>query len=342
MQKLLEECCYDFTRRWIPGLLTKREWDCAEAVEITRWSEVLPSKFFDLDTDATSLESRSKLFEALKAISPLRNAAVHRQRTSGRGIEQMLDNALYLVQVLQDGSRTSKMEAISENFRARRKDMEIHKINLENQLDQQLQDIQEQRAALDRKAQEAKENMVMQDIENTKSISSHFERSIANLTIDHGEVEPIDGECHEIEQDACDNDMDPSNDVEPLQANRLEAELGVVGHEETADGYIEYTNGRSDEIEPDATEQVEEFGDDFHPMQHEAEPDLSEPSRDADGGSEPMINETERGALNNDDSGGNGGHEEIDQDALRHGNHTGSDIEDMNLEDHETENRVSW
>lgn len=322
--------------------MTKREWDCAEAVEITQWSEVLPSKFAEIDADATSLESRGELFEALKAISPLRNAAVHRQPTSGRGIEQMLDNALYLVQNLQDDSRTSKMEAISEDFRARKKDMEIHKINLEYQLDQQLQDIQEQRAALDRKAREAKQNMVMQDIEDTKSISSHFARSIANLTLDDGEVGPIDGECHEIDQDACDDDLDPSINVESLQATRLEAELGVVHHEDTADGYLEYTNGRSDELEPDATEQVEEFGDDFHPMQHEAEPDLFEPSRDADGGSEPMINETERGALDDDDSAGKGGREETHRVTLRHGNHTGSDIEDMNLEDHGSENRVSW
>lgn len=174
VQRLLEECCYDFAKTWVPSVIEEHSWDCAEAVEISRWSEVLPSNFACIDNDATSLESQDDLLDALRAISPLRHAAVHRLPTCGKGVEQMLDKALHLVQVLRDDPRASKMQAILEDFQAKREDMENRKTNLENQLDQQLQDIEDQKAALDRKAREAKENMVMQDIENTKSISSNF------------------------------------------------------------------------------------------------------------------------------------------------------------------------
>jgi len=57
VQRLLEECCYDFARTWVPSVLEEHNWDCAEAVEIIRWSEVLPFKFAEIDADATSLES---------------------------------------------------------------------------------------------------------------------------------------------------------------------------------------------------------------------------------------------------------------------------------------------
>lgn len=34
VQRLLEECCYEFARIWVPSVLEEHNWDCAEAVEI--------------------------------------------------------------------------------------------------------------------------------------------------------------------------------------------------------------------------------------------------------------------------------------------------------------------
>ena len=37
-QRLLEECCYDFTVQFMPDLLEQRQWDCSEAIELNKWA----------------------------------------------------------------------------------------------------------------------------------------------------------------------------------------------------------------------------------------------------------------------------------------------------------------
>ena len=113
---------------------------------------------------------------------PLRHAAVHRLRTSVKGIERMLKNALNLATALQDTQRKCKLHDILMEFQATMQAMELSKINLENMLDEELRNIQEQRAALDKKEKEARLGMLQPDRENTAQTSCLFENSIKNLT----------------------------------------------------------------------------------------------------------------------------------------------------------------
>lgn len=332
VQRLLEECCYDFARTWVPSVLEEHNWDCAEAVEIIRWSEVLPFKFAEIDADATSLESWDDLLEALKAISPLRHAAVHRLPTSVKGVEQMLDKALHLVQVLHDDIRTSKMETIVEDFRASREDMEIHKTNLENQLDQQLRDIREQRAALDRKAQEAKENMARQDMENTKAISSLFERSISNITFDSSKIKPVQREFHEPKPNTPENGMHVCSDAEPMQPNRHEPEIGMSKHHETANGNLEHKYGEYHKAEPDAPKQDEGVGDDLRPTDSEPEADPVRNPKHFNDHSEPMPYETGLDPLDDDGRPWNGFPDVFDSGIVGQGHNTDSDIDSTHSE----------
>ena len=193
VQRLLEQCLYEFTAKRLPDLLKEKKWDCAEAVELGRWSEVLPSQFERLSdemrSNVTSFKSREAFFRALVATHPLRHAAVHRLPTHGKGLEQMLQTALSLVKALHDLPRTTKMKAVIEGFQSKRQDMELNKNHLENQLDEELAKIQAQRAALDVREREAKETMVRNDLENTKAVSSLFEKSIAKLRVDADIVE---------------------------------------------------------------------------------------------------------------------------------------------------------
>lgn len=182
VQRLLEESCYDWAAKWLPALLTERNWDCAEAVELGNWAEILPQRFQHISNGATSLESGDALKYALKTTHPLRHAAVHRLPTSAKGIQKMLDNALYLIKALYDAPSTFKLEAVRTNFLSKVQDMELRKNRLENELDDELREIQRQRAALDKREAEAKSNMIKQDAENTRNISSLFENSLYSLT----------------------------------------------------------------------------------------------------------------------------------------------------------------
>lgn len=193
VQSLLEQCCYDWAKRWIPALLDEKNWTCAEAVELGKWAEVLPRRFNQVGSHATSLDSGGSLKSALIATHQLRHAAVHRLPTSAKGIDKMLHSAVYLAKVLHDTSYIFKLEAVLKQFQSKAQDMELHKNQLENGLDDELKEIQEQRAALNKREKEAKANMVKQDKENTRELSWLFARSLRDLTIadDVGNVDEI-------------------------------------------------------------------------------------------------------------------------------------------------------
>lgn len=182
VQRLLEDCCYDWAVQWIPAVLEEQGWSCSEAVELSTWTATIPQRFDAFSFDATTLGSREALTAVFAATHSLRHAAVHRLRTSVKGIERMLKHAVNLATALQDTERQSTLHGILKELRNTMQTMELDKNDLENQLDEELRNIQEKRAALDRMEQEAMLNMLQQDQENTARISSLFERSIRNLT----------------------------------------------------------------------------------------------------------------------------------------------------------------
>ena len=182
VQRVLEDCCYDWAAKWIPFLLEERQWTCSEAVELGVWTATIPQRFDTFSFDATTLGSREALKTVFVATHPLRHAAVHRLRTSVKGIERMLKNALNLATALQDTQRKDKLHDILMEFRATMQAMELSKNDLENELDEELRNIQEQRAALDKKEVGARLGMLQQDRESTAQISCLFENSIKNLT----------------------------------------------------------------------------------------------------------------------------------------------------------------
>ena len=232
VQKLLEECCYGFATKLIPNVLEERKWDCAEAVELGSWCGVLLPHFDKISTEATAFDSEQALQRVFAATYGLRHAAVHRKPTHCKGLEQMLKDALRLVGALQDEPRISKLEALLQDLHSKRQDMELAKNHLENQLDEELMQIQGQRAALDRKEKEAKERLVRLDIENTKSVSSLFGRSIDSLNRERRDQGP--------EQDIVDKDSEPIQDS-TSRASSLEAVNSISGEIQVNGGISDAT-----------------------------------------------------------------------------------------------------
>lgn len=168
--------------KWIPSLLEDQKWTCSEAVELSQWTAIIPKRSATLSSEATSLESEEAITAAFLATHPLRHAAVHRLRTSVKGVDRMLKNALNLATALQDTRRKCRLHDLLQNFRATVQAVELNKIDLENQLDEELRKIQEQRVALDKKEKEARLGMFQHDQENTAHMSRLFENSIRSLT----------------------------------------------------------------------------------------------------------------------------------------------------------------
>lgn len=255
VQALLEQSCYSWAKKWVPGLLEEQNWTCAEAVELLKWSKALPKRFGKLNTDATALESSGALKETLKATHMLRHAAVHRVPTSAKGIEKMLKSALNLAKALRDTRTGFKIEHILKDFQERVAAIELYKNQLENQLDEELCDIQEQRAALDRREKEAKANMIVRDHEHTTKLSWLIESSFAEITqtdvtFMEGKDqqvsldEELDSVIEEVGQETWLSSYDDTRDDKTIKATtKMMEDNETTG--ETADAEASHTEHRS-------------------------------------------------------------------------------------------------
>ena len=228
-QHLLEECCFDFAVTWLPSLLTENDWDCAEAVELTKWTKTLKNHFPNLPASAVNSPHGGLVQEIFHATNELRHSAVHRLPTSARGIHKLIQSALRLAKLLCDFSRAAVLEDLDVEIERRIRDMELNKNFLEDRLDKQLQDIQEQRAELDRKEQEAIATMLREDQENKALIGSFLDTSIKN-TFHMDKKGSEDSRPEDKENFAEGNGTESSNNYIPdREFDRNDEENGGLG-----------------------------------------------------------------------------------------------------------------
>ncbi|KAN0068548.1 hypothetical protein V8E54_013272 [Elaphomyces granulatus] len=179
-QRVLEECCFDFAKKWLPSILERRRWDCAAAVELTKWTRILAKDSSNLPPHAFSINGPS-LNEVIFAASKIRHTAVHRLPTTARGVHSLIKSAVKMTEALQDSFRTAQLEELHGELESKIKSMELNKNALEDGLARQLQEIQRQRAELERKEQELSACMLRDDQENRSLIGVLLEESVKKL-----------------------------------------------------------------------------------------------------------------------------------------------------------------
>jgi hypothetical protein len=99
-QNILEKCCYEFARKWFPFELEAAGWNCAEAVELTKWTRVIlkHSEWLPCEAFAEGLLSQ----DVLASVQLLRHTAVHRLRTTARGVRKLIRDAVTFAETLGD------------------------------------------------------------------------------------------------------------------------------------------------------------------------------------------------------------------------------------------------
>lgn len=179
-QKLLEECCYDFTQNHATDLLREKKWDCAEAIELNKWTLTMIKRKGKVTTGAFA-DSDTSINTILLAVNKLRHSAVHRLRISAKGVLQMLDDAVKLAQTLSDSTRASQLEELYKELQSMIKSQELNKNFLETKLNNELAEITRLREELMRREQKAISTMVTEDEENTHFVGSLLERRLRNI-----------------------------------------------------------------------------------------------------------------------------------------------------------------
>lgn len=194
-QTVLEECCFDFASKTIPDALSERGWDCASAVELTKWARVLHK---ELPQGLSGVTVQS----ALVSTHQLRHTAVHRLRTTARGISRLLESAVGLAEALNDVARAAQLEELKSELDGKIKAMEMSKNVLEDRAAAGLEEIRRQREELDRQEKQLVLDMLTEDREYKDLVGKLLVASVKDIFEDRTddgmgkEVEHVNGEVH--------------------------------------------------------------------------------------------------------------------------------------------------
>jgi hypothetical protein len=111
IQSILEECCFNFGRLWLPEVLKTRSCECVESIELTRWTRILVRYCKHLPllvaAEIPDVSFRDVHFKTHQ----IRHTAVHRRVVSVGEVEKMI-GAASLTTVLKDALRTRKFRLI--------------------------------------------------------------------------------------------------------------------------------------------------------------------------------------------------------------------------------------
>ncbi|KAI4187061.1 MAG: hypothetical protein L6R41_003045 [Letrouitia leprolyta] len=229
-QKLLEEACYDFTQKHAANLLTEKKWDCAEAIELNKWTFTMMKRKGKLATGAFE-GSDYHIDTTLLAVNKLRHSAVHRLRISAKGILQMIFAATELAQTMSDATRASQLEDLSKELQSMIQSQELNKNYLETKLNNELDEIKRLREELMKREQEAISTMVTEDKQNAQFVGSLLERRLRSIL----DGQSMDDELQESDpQDQLDNvEAEAINGIDHKEEPPVEQELSKSTSKET-------------------------------------------------------------------------------------------------------------
>lgn len=180
VQQILEECCFDFFKQWLPSVLLERGWDCAAAAELTNWTRVLDQASGKLPKHALKITGAS-FGDIIMSTNEIRHTAVHRVSTTFLGVDSLVESARKLTETLQDTMRTAQLSELRSELASKIEDMELYKNVLENSLRNKLQEIKVKRNELDVKEKQIIAETLQDDLENKSLIGVLLEISVRKI-----------------------------------------------------------------------------------------------------------------------------------------------------------------
>jgi uncharacterized protein (DUF305 family) len=213
VQKLTEECVFDFAKKWMPDLMTNMSWTTPLQVEISMWRDTIKEGMFP--PHAIDKTAGTPLHSLLIQATHLRNAAVHRRQADVENIQRMLLSAIALAKMLRDRDRELKLERILNEVKTslERRRQQTHAAHAkfyqkQDELDDEL---------------EYHEDMIRQIEEDKRSLRNDFEneRDYEDGHLQHSITSFINGMLHTGEAIGAirgENGQRYINSQQPLEA----------------------------------------------------------------------------------------------------------------------------
>lgn len=198
-QRILEECCFEFAKKWLPQVLDTQGWDCAAAVELTKWSQILKQHSDKIPTDAITLANGSTLSQLLLATHRLRHAAVHRLPTTAREVNRFVQSAIKLTEALQDSKHAAQLDDLHQEIGSKINAMELSKNALEETLRLELESIASRRKELDEEEANCINKMLVDDRENKALIANLLGEFVRKVLEGRGAEQECSESCSDEE-----------------------------------------------------------------------------------------------------------------------------------------------
>ncbi|PYI25775.1 hypothetical protein BP00DRAFT_490648 [Aspergillus indologenus CBS 114.80] len=180
VQQVLEECIFDFCQRCLPDEPTIRGWDCAAAVELSKWTRLL-GRWASRLPDGTLRPTDLTLETMLATVVKIRHTAVHRLPTTAQGVCDLVAVAGNLAATLGDALRSAQLDDLHRDLQEKITILESNKSLLEANLACQLDRIQAERDRLDREEQAIRAKTIQDDGENKRMVGLLVERSVDHI-----------------------------------------------------------------------------------------------------------------------------------------------------------------
>jgi len=208
IQQVLEECCFDFTKKWLPSEVENHEWDCAAAMELTEWTKFLAKWSPQLPHESLQLRG-SQLDTLLSKICQIRHTAVHRQPITATSVSLLVLAAKRLAEALQDPLRTSQLEDLHFDIQNKIQAMELNKNALEANHAHELRAVQLQREELDQKEEQLRAKIINHDKENKTLTGLLVKESIRRIFNDRKSALDDDSAWFEAEDEGANRNVSP-------------------------------------------------------------------------------------------------------------------------------------
>ena len=185
VQTHLEHVCYAFAERWLPEILQAKKWDCAEAGELNVWARLFLKNQTSIPKEAIDTGSGILDKDIVAGAIELRHAAVHRLPTTVAGMQRLVASAAKFAHILKDHTAAAQIERVCCELEGVAKSLEGNKELLESRLDHELRAIDEERASLVKREEDAIATMIQDDHHYQTAVGSQLDQLVADIMATH-------------------------------------------------------------------------------------------------------------------------------------------------------------
>ncbi|KAH6643292.1 hypothetical protein BKA67DRAFT_651682 [Truncatella angustata] len=177
VQRILEECCFEFAQKWLPSVLRERQCGSAEEIELNLWTYYLRLSEQQIPRAALDLQGRDSLPSFL-AVNHLRHIAVHRKNLTSQSIMDSVKSGLALTVILRDQRRNTLLQSILDELNKNITVMNSSRESAQNSASEKLEVIKRKRAELDEEEKILRADMQSQDETNTARTGALIQESV--------------------------------------------------------------------------------------------------------------------------------------------------------------------